>query len=133
MKKAFAPTTPQAYDSSKHFIKTYQFIRRIKIMTKKTVFSLMALTLVFCVVGTCLAFEPGDERKGKYMFRKNCRTCHIDGGTATPLGPNSKTMAQWERAFEKYDRYECVAEWNKLTPEDRNNILTYLVPERERL
>lgn len=95
-------------------------------MAKKTVFSLMALTLVFSLIGTCLAFEPGSDRKGKYLYRNSCRTCHVDGGTATPLGPNSKTMAQWERTFEKYERLECVKEWEGLSETDRNDILTYL-------
>jgi mono/diheme cytochrome c family protein len=95
-------------------------------MTKKLFFIVTVLTVTAGFVAASFAFEPGDERKGKYMFRKNCRICHIDGGSAKALGPNSKTQAQWEKAFEKYDRYACVAEWNKLTPEDRTNILTYL-------
>jgi mono/diheme cytochrome c family protein len=95
-------------------------------MAKKLLFIVTVLTVTASFVAASFAFEPGDERKGKYMFRKNCRACHIDGGTAKALSPNSKTQAQWEKAFEKYDRYQCVAEWNKLTPEDRTNILTYL-------
>ena len=95
-------------------------------MAKKLLLTLIVLTVILSWIGASLAFEPGDERKGKYMFRKTCRACHIDGGTAKALSPNSKTQAQWEKAFEKYEHFKCVAEWNKLTPEDRNNILTYL-------
>jgi len=95
-------------------------------MTKKLIVILTATLLVFCIAGMSIAFEQGNERKGKYLFRKNCRACHKDGATATPLGPNSKTQAQWERSFEKYERYDCVEEWKKRSDAERTDILTYL-------
>ncbi len=95
-------------------------------MIKKTCFSLVMMITILGIVGAAFAFEPGNERKGKYLYRSNCRTCHIDGGTAPALGPMDKTQAQWERAFETYERLECVAEWEKLSDADRTDILTYL-------
>lgn len=95
-------------------------------MVKKTFVSIITITLVLSLIGICLAFEPGNERKGKYLYRNNCRTCHKDGATATPLSPTSKTQAQWERAFEKYERLQCAKEWEKLSEADRTDILTYL-------
>lgn len=95
-------------------------------MAKKTFVSIIAITLVLSFIGVCLALEPGNERKGKYLYRNNCRTCHKDGAGAPPLGPSSKTQAQWERAFEKYERLQCAPEWEKLSEADRNDILTYL-------
>lgn len=95
-------------------------------MAKKMFFSFVAFGLILGFVGSTLAFAPGNDRKGKYLYRNNCRTCHMDGGTATALGPNSKTMAQWERAFEKYERLECAKEWETLSETDRLDILTYL-------
>ncbi len=95
-------------------------------MIKKTFASIMAIMLVLSFIGICLAFEAGNERKGKYLFRSNCRTCHKDGAGAAALSPTSKTQAQWERAFEKFERLECAKEWEKLSEADRNDILTYL-------
>jgi len=95
-------------------------------MAKKIMLFFAVFMLIFCYFGTCFAFEPGNERKGKYMFRKNCRECHKDGASATPLGPNNKTQAQWERAFNKYERFDCVEEWKKVSESDRTDILTYL-------
>ena len=95
-------------------------------MAKKTFISMIIMMLVLSISATAFAFEPGNERKGKYLYRSNCRTCHKDGATATPLGPNDKTMAQWERAFEKYERLDCAKEWEKLSESDRHDMLTYL-------
>jgi len=95
-------------------------------MCKKCLLIIMAIGFVFALIGTGTAFEQGNDRKGKYLFRKNCRSCHQDGATATPLNPNSKTQAQWERAFERYERLECADQWKALGDSDRTDILTYL-------
>lgn len=72
------------------------------------------------------SFSPdGNDRKGKYLYRKNCRTCH-DGSKAKALSPNSKTQAQWGRMFERYERLECTEEWSKLSQDDLQDIYTYL-------
>jgi hypothetical protein len=44
------------------------------------------------------------------------------------LSPDAKTMKQWERIFEgdKYQKLACMAEWEKLTQEERNDIFAYL-------
>ncbi len=94
---------------------------------KKTLVLLLSLTLMVVFVGTGIAFDKkGNEKKGKYYFRKNCRVCHQAGKSAPPLSPNSKTQAQWERAFEKHERLECADEWKKLSEDKLNDILTYL-------
>lgn len=89
------------------------------------------LSLSFIVSFVCIAygadaFSPdGNDRKGKYMYRKSCRTCH-DGSGSVELSPSSKTQAQWERAFERYERLDCIEEWNKLEHGDLNDIYSYL-------
>lgn len=90
------------------------------------------LTISLIVSFACIAFgaassftNDGNERKGKYLYRKNCRACH-DGSGAVELSPNSKTMAQWERTFGRYERLGCIEEWNKLKHDDLNNIYSYL-------
>ncbi len=43
----------------------------------------------------------GSDKKGKYWFKKSCKSCHGkdgDGGEVTPI---SKTIKQWERYFKK--------------------------------
>ena len=92
----------------------------------------LALLVMVCMLSfanvAVFAEKKGDARKGKYAFRKTCRTCHKEGASAKPLNPDSKTQAQWERTFrkEKYEGYECHEEWAKLSEDDLLNIFTYL-------
>ena len=97
---------------------------------KKTI--LLAVTLVLACGFAAAVFAAGapkgDERKGKYNFRQTCRQCHKPGGSAKELGPDSKTMAQWQRTFEKdgIAKLSCKAEFGKLAEADLNDTLTYL-------
>ena len=89
------------------------------------------LTLVFLTVSVAAlmgAEKGGNSRKGKYTFRKSCRECHVEGGKAQELSPANKTQAQWDAVFaaDKYKSLACKAEWEKLTPEDINDIYAYM-------
>ena len=97
-------------------------------MFKKTVFIFVSLCVVFGFSSLSFSADKGNARKGKFLFRKTCRACHQDGAGAKVLGPDSKTQAQWTRAFEpeKYQAYACKAEWEKLSADDLNDIYTYL-------
>ena len=77
--------------------------------------------LVFCA-------EEGNSRKGKYTFRKSCRSCHNDTGPAVSISPDSKTQDQWTRQFKpkSYEKLACKDEWVKLSEQDRLDIYTYL-------
>lgn len=108
-------------------IKYFNFTQKKEATMFKRIFILLtACLLVTSFIGLSIAFEQGNERKGKYLFRSKCRSCHKDGASATPLNPNSKTQAQWERAFERYERLDCADEWKDLEESDRTDILTYL-------
>ena len=95
---------------------------------KKFMIPVMISALVLAVVSIALCAEKGNDRKGKYTFRKSCRSCHIEDGSAKPLSPDSKTMKQWERIFEKeaFQKLECKAEWETLSEEQRLDIYAYL-------
>lgn len=97
-------------------------------MHKKIVFSLITSIIILGFVALGFSEDKGNSRKGKHLFRSTCRECHQDGAKAKALGPDSKTQAQWTRAFEadKYKEYACKAEWEKQSAEDRLDIYTYL-------
>ena len=97
-------------------------------MIKKSVLMMLALIFILSGFSLALAGSSGNYRKGKYLFRKNCRTCHASEGKGGELSPSSKTQAQWDRAFrpDNIAEYECKAEWAKLSPEDLKNIHAYL-------
>jgi len=95
---------------------------------KKMAFAFVSFFVLFGFISTALAVDYGNSRKGKYLFRKTCRTCHKDGATATALSPDSKTQAQWERAFkpEKVAEYSCNTEWEKMSESERLDVFTYV-------
>jgi mono/diheme cytochrome c family protein len=79
------------------------------------------------LLGLSLAAEKGNRRKGKFLFRTNCRACH-DGNKAQELGPFQKKIKEWEAVFakDKYKEYKCKSEWEKLSEQDLIDILQYL-------
>ncbi len=97
-------------------------------MFKQITVGILSLSLLLGTVGLAIAADKGNERKGKYLFRKNCRTCHIEGGEAKELSPITFTQAQWEEAFkpEKVAGYPCQDKWAELSEKDRNDIYAYM-------
>ncbi len=100
-------------------------------MKRKSILMLIITFFLFGVAGLVIAGQTKcNPRKGKYLFRKNCRVCHKPGVTGEmagkPLSPSSKTQAQWKRVFKKRNRLKCADEWKKLTEQDIQDILAYL-------
>jgi cytochrome c5 len=48
----------------------------------------------------------GSDSKGKYYFKKTCKTCHGKDGEGGEVTPISKTIKQWERVFKKDKHFE---------------------------
>jgi len=98
---------------------------------KKVMIAAVAALMAFCFVGSGLAMEQGNKRKGKYTYRKVYQACHERGevDSATPfLSPDAKTQAEWEATFDnkKFDEFKCHKEWSELSEEDVTDIFTYL-------
>jgi hypothetical protein len=77
----------------------------------------------------------GNDRKGKYTYRKVYKACYKRGevDSKTPaVSPADKTMAQWEQIFEKEDfenfakEFGCAQEWKELSQEDVIDIYSYM-------
>ena len=64
-------------------------------MLKRTTSIILALIIVAATFSVVAAYGDGNYRKGKFQFRKYCRTCHAEGATgakpAADLSPASKT------------------------------------------
>ena len=80
--------------------------------------------LILALAAVSLAFAEGNARKGKYLYRQKCRTCH--GASASDLSPNSKTQADWKKVFAKWEGVKCAKEWKGLSAEERGDIFAYL-------
>ena len=89
-------------------------------MSKKFGSILIIMIFLFASIGIVMAEAvKGNARKGKYLFRKNCRTCHCEDGSAKPMSPIDKTQAQWDEVFKNIDKLSCSKEWAKLSEKDR--------------
>ena len=95
-------------------------------MSKKIGSILLIMVFVLVSIGVVMADGKGNARKGKYLFRKNCRSCHSEDGSAKPLSPIDKTQAQWDAVFSDIDKLQCAGEWANLSEKDRNDMYAHL-------
>lgn len=86
---------------------------------------LVLLMILVFAAGSVFAAEGGNSRKGKYLYKKSCKPCHVaetEGGELTPL---SKTQKQWDRFFEKGNHKDAEA-WGKFSDKDLKDINQFL-------
>jgi hypothetical protein len=94
----------------------------------------LVVAIMFVLSGTSLLFAKGsggDKRKGKYTYKNVYKACAKRGAieSKTPfISPSDKTMAQWERIFEKkkFGIFKCSEEFNNLSEADLQDIYAYL-------
>ncbi|MBE0599676.1 MAG: cytochrome c [Desulfuromonadales bacterium] len=84
-------------------------------------FALLALS-----VTTALAVEGGNPKKGKFLYKKNCKSCHVEGGEGKNLSPLNKTQSQWNRLFDKGTHPKKGEVWKGLSEQDLKDINQYL-------
>ncbi|BCR03720.1 c-type cytochrome [Desulfuromonas versatilis] len=71
------------------------------------------------------AAEGGNPKKGKYLYKKTCKSCHVEGAEGGNLTPMTKTMSQWDRFFEKAQHPKAEA-WKDLKEQDIKDINQFL-------
>lgn len=100
-------------------------------MKNKKMIGLLTALLALTFIHAAAALELGNDRKGKYIYRKVYKACfergEVDSKTP-PISPNTKTQAQWTQVFEgeSYSEFGCAEEWTKLSEEDIRDIYTYM-------
>ena len=99
-------------------------------MRKWLMFTL-ALIISVSFVGTALAIDKGNKRKGKYIYRKVYKACHQRGevdSAKPPINPDAKTQAEWTALFEakNFGEFGCSDEWSQLSTDELSNIYAYL-------
>lgn len=100
---------------------------------RKNIGVLTAATLVFAGLLALVplyaspAGQKGNEGKGKFYFKQNCKSCHVKGAQGGEITPLSKTQAQWQTYFTKGKHMKGTEPLTKyLTPEQLNDALTFL-------
>jgi cytochrome c5 len=87
---------------------------------------LVALVISAFAVTSAVAVEGGNARKGKHLFKKNCKVCHDAGGEGGELTPMTKTMAQWDRYFKKKAKKHPGDVMSKTSKKDLKDINQFL-------
>lgn len=78
------------------------------------------LMIITFSVSTAFAISGGNPRKGKSLFKKNCRTCHVKN----VISPLDKTMEQWDRYFKKGQHPGTV--FNNMPEEDKIDVWQFM-------
>lgn len=86
--------------------------------------SITILVLAFCLTASMALAVDGNSRKGKFLYRKHCRTCH--GATASDLSPGSKMQAEWKKLYADTSSIPCQKDWPALSAGDKKDIFSYL-------
>ena len=79
----------------------------------------VATTVVFVVTLAAFAASKGNETKGKYYFKQNCKTCHTKGAAGGEITPLNKTMEQWRGYFAKGKHNHGKEELTKFVESDQ--------------
>jgi len=82
------------------------------------------LSIAALCASTALAVEGGNAKKGKYLFKKNCKSCHVEGAEGGVVTPLKRTQAQWDRFFEEKGK-GCAGKAG-LSDQDMKDVQQYL-------
>ena len=85
---------------------------------------------VFFIIGLfstmAVAGDGANPRKGKYLWKKNCQTCHIEGEEGGKLSPSTKTQQQWNSFFEGDHTGQAKERCMKYSENDLHDIQHYM-------
>jgi len=91
---------------------------------RKIMYIVAAALITVFTVTAAFAMGGGNARKGKFLYRKNCRSCH-SGEQAKDLSPADMTQAEWTATFADTAKIKCSSDWT-INEKDLNDIFTYL-------
>ncbi|NCO50475.1 MAG: cytochrome c [Deltaproteobacteria bacterium] len=91
---------------------------------KRLLLVFITLTLVAALASPVLA---ASSRRGKRTFKKECKTCHVEGAEGGKISPLQKTQAQWREFFKKNQHQVKPDVWKKLSDKERENLLKFFL------
>ena len=88
---------------------------------------LLAFLACLLLVSALAAGAKGNETKGKYFFKQNCKTCHTKGAVGGEITPLNKKMAQWTTYFQAGRHNHGKEPLTQYVPEDQlRDVQTFL-------
>ena len=88
------------------------------------------LVAIACLATAVAVVAGGSETKGKFYFKKTCKTCHVAGKPGKEVTPLTKTQAQWKAYFaaDKHNKgKEKLGTGTDLKPEQMKDVMTFLI------
>ncbi len=72
------------------------------------------------------AADGGNPKKGKHLYKKECKACHSPGAVGKEMTPMSKTMSQWDRFFKRMKHKGDQEAFNAFSDKDLKDIQQFL-------
>ncbi|MGS0676860.1 c-type cytochrome [Shewanella sp. 125m-1] len=72
------------------------------------------------------AADGGNPKKGKHLYKKECKACHSKGDVWGEITPMTKTMSQWDRFFKRMKHKGDQEAFNALSEKDLKDIQQFL-------
>jgi len=87
----------------------------------------LPLLALLALLAAPLAAE-GSDTKGKYFFKKSCKSCHVAGQAGGEVTPLIKTQAQWKTYFAAGKHKKGAEKLDSVVkPEQVKDVQTFLV------
>lgn len=87
---------------------------------------LVVLALAAFAASLAVASEGGNPKKGKHLYKQDCKSCHSAGGAGGEITPLSKTQKQWDRFFEADKHSKSPEAFKSIPAQDQKDIQQFL-------
>lgn len=85
------------------------------------------LTIMVVVIALASPVVAASSRRGKKVYKKNCKSCHTRSGEGGKLSPLQKTQAQWRTYFKK-DQHKIKPQiWPGMSEKERKDMLKFFL------
>lgn len=91
---------------------------------KKWLQIMVVVTLVVAMASPVMA---ASSRRGKRVFKKNCKTCHTRNGEGGKLSPLQKTMGQWRIYFRRDQHKDKPEIWEGMSKKQKKDLLKFFL------
>ena len=87
----------------------------------------LVLSLILALGVAVSAASKGNETKGKFYFKQNCKSCHVKGAEGGEITPLNKKMVQWTAYFQTGKHAHGKEPLSKfMTEEQLRDVQTFL-------
>lgn len=86
----------------------------------------IAIAIALSIGSQAMAADGGNPKKGKHLYKKECKACHTANSEGPELTPMSKTMSQWDRFFTRDKHKAKPAVFEALSEQELKDIQQFL-------